>query len=234
MISVMELLYGIDLLLNKTATNANQGYPVEDKLIALNQAQVSIVKEKSTNLSLGLDANKKRYEELQMLIEPHQQLPLRFEKNSKIPKYQCNLSGLSNYMMFIDMYCVCSNKYCFNRNVKCYRVKHADLQNVLSNANTCPSFLYQETPITTSNNQIEIYTDGTFEVQEAYLTYLKYPRMIDLEGYIHFDGTASITNDCVLPAFLKDEIINKAVEILAISSNNEFAASYTISKNKQN
>ena len=79
MILVDSLLYGIDQRLNKLSTNAHQEIPVEDKLIALNNNQDRLIKIKIDNnnvYKLGLDAFKKRYQDLQFLVENYEDHPL--------------------------------------------------------------------------------------------------------------------------------------------------------------
>ena len=62
MILVDSLLYKIDQKLNKLSTNKNQFIPLEDKIIALNEAQIKLIKQKldgpPTN-GLGLDSFRK-------------------------------------------------------------------------------------------------------------------------------------------------------------------------------
>ena len=66
MIPVDSLLYKIDQKLNKLSTNEHQQIPLEDKILALNEAQIKLIKQKvdgfSTVSGRGLDAFKKRYE----------------------------------------------------------------------------------------------------------------------------------------------------------------------------
>ena len=65
MIPVDSLLYKIDQRLNKLSTNDHQQIQLEDKILALNEAQIKLIKQKVDGFSvvsgLGLDAFKKRY-----------------------------------------------------------------------------------------------------------------------------------------------------------------------------
>ena len=73
MIPVDSLLYKIDQKLNKLSTNEYQQIQLEDKILSLNEGQIKLVKQKldgpATPSTLGLDAFRKRYEDLQKLIE---------------------------------------------------------------------------------------------------------------------------------------------------------------------
>ena len=80
MIPVDSLLYKIDQKLNKLSTNEHQQIQLEDKILALNEAQIKLIKQKvdgfSTTSGMGLDAFKKRYEDLQSLVENYNHQPL--------------------------------------------------------------------------------------------------------------------------------------------------------------
>ena len=72
MIPVDSLLYKIDQKLNKLSTNEHQQIQLEDKILALNEAQIKLIKQKVDGFSvanrLGYDSFKKRYEDLQNLV----------------------------------------------------------------------------------------------------------------------------------------------------------------------
>jgi hypothetical protein len=89
MIPVDSLLYKIDQRLNKLSTNEHQQIQLEDKILALNEAQIKLIKQKIDNIStvsqMGLDSFKKRYEDLQSLIISYNdgELPLEL-KNEEL------------------------------------------------------------------------------------------------------------------------------------------------------
>ena len=72
MIPVDNLLYKIDQRLNKLASNEHQEIPLEDKILALNEAQLKLVKQKFTGIStfskMGFGAFKKRYQDIEILL----------------------------------------------------------------------------------------------------------------------------------------------------------------------
>ena len=102
--------------------------------------------------------------------------------------------------------------------------KHADVQVLLDNNHYRPSFEYQETFNTISSNEISIYTDGTFEPTKIYVSYLRYPPYIDKAGYIKLDGEESVNQDCILESYLEDELVDLAVQNLAMYTENVSAA----------
>ena len=72
MIKVDSLLYKIDQRLNKLSSNSHQQIPLEDKILALNEAQIKLIKQKVSGISTvsraGRDSFKKRYDDLQGII----------------------------------------------------------------------------------------------------------------------------------------------------------------------
>ena len=60
MIPVDSLLYKIDQKLNKLSTNEHQMIQLEDKILALNEAQIKLIKQKVDGISvtsgLGMDS----------------------------------------------------------------------------------------------------------------------------------------------------------------------------------
>lgn len=241
MIPVDSLLYKIDQKLNKLSTNEHQQIPLEDKILALNEAQIKLIKQKvdgqSTVSGLGLDAFKKRYEDLQKLVVSYKDLPLVL-KNSQVWQYSANLDLLDpKYMFYIDAYVIASKGLCIDKKIWINKdlSKHGDLSLLLNNDHYKPSFEYQETFNSLSSNEMSIYTDGTFTPSKIWVSYMRYPVYIDKVGYIKFDGTASVNRDCELELYLEDELLDLTVQNLAMYIENQSAvqmAAYRIQTNE--
>jgi hypothetical protein len=108
MIPVDSLLYKIDQKLNKLSTNEHQQIALEDKILALNEAQIKLIKQKvdgfSTTSGLGFDSFKKRYEDLQRLVVNYNdgELPLTLE-NAQLNQWKANINDLDPvYMFYVD------------------------------------------------------------------------------------------------------------------------------------
>lgn len=216
MILTEDLMYDIELKLNKLASNRHQSISKEDKIITLNNAQIQLIKQK-LNLNniykLGIDSFNKRYDDLQVLIKSDVKL-LGVNSGNK---YMVPIS--EDYMFFVKAYVLADRGNCKGRALDVNLIPHADVQEWLTNSNLSPSFDYQETFTTLSDDKLEIYfTD--FDLTECYLTYIKYPIKIDYPGYIHFDGTDSVLSNCELPEYLRDELVDLAVQELAMSTEN--------------
>ena len=243
MIPVDSLLYKIDQRLNKLSTNDHQQIQLEDKILALNEAQIKLIKQKVDGFSvvsgLGLDAFKKRYEDLQSLVVGYNNQPLTLTlKNAELNQWAAGLHQLNpKYMFYVDSYVLADKGRCKDRKIWINRdlAKHGDLSLILNNTHYKPSFEYQETFNFLSSDEISIFTDGTFTPKEICIMYMRYPVYIDKTGYIRFDGTPSIDQNCELETYLEDELLDLTVQNLAMYTENQSAvqnSAYRIQTNE--
>jgi hypothetical protein len=236
MIPVDSLLYKIDQKLNKLSTNEHQQINLEDKILALNEAQIKLIKQKvdgtSTNSGYGLDAFKKRYEDLQSLVITYNHQPLALAiKNAELNQWFASLHDLvPKYMFYLDSYILADKGRCTDRKIWINRdlAKHGDIQFILTNDNYKPSFEYQETFNFLSSDEISVFTDGTFTPKDIYISYMRYPVYINKTGYIMLDGLASFDQDCELETYLEDELLDLTVQNLAMYTENQSAVQSSI------
>lgn len=235
MIPVDSLLYKIDQRLNKLSTNEHQQIQLEDKILALNEAQIKLIKQKIDGISvvsqLGQDAFKKRYEDLQSLVMDYNHQPLKLEQGDKnINQWKANVHTLSpKYMFYVDSYLLADKGRCKNRKIWINRdlAKHGDLQFILNNDHYKPSFEYQETFNILASDEISVFTDGTFTPTSINIMYMRYPDYINKEGYIMLDGEPSFDQDCELETYLEDELLDLTVQNLAMYTENQSAVQNT-------
>ena len=236
MIPVDSLLYKIDQKLNKLSTNEHQQIQLEDKILALNEAQIKLIKQKvdgfSTVSGLGLDSFKKRYEDLQSLVITYNNQPLSLQvKNKELNQWFANLNKLEpKYMFYVDSYVLADKGRCKDRKIWINRdlAKHGDLQFILNNDHYKPSFEYQETFNFLSSDEISIFTDGTFVPKTIQISYMRYPKYINKEGYIMLDGNPSFDEDCELELYLEDELLDLTVQNLAMYTENQSAVQNSV------
>ena len=210
--------------LNKKASNEHQSIPLEDKILALNEAQIKLIKKKlgvNNIYGLGLDSFKKRYEDLQDLIVQFEHLRVTATADA-YSAYEANVKLLQHKFMFpLDMYTICSRGACTDRIVYLSKLqKHGDISTLMFNSDYVPSFEWQESFAVMSSDKIITYTDATFKVDALYISYIRYPQKIDQSGYINFDGTASIDQDCELVDYLEDELLDLTILELAMETEN--------------
>jgi hypothetical protein len=243
MIQVDSLLYKIDQRLNKLSTNEHQQIQLEDKILALNEAQIKLIKQKVDGISvvsgLGMDAFKKRYEDLQRLVIDYNHQPLTLvESDKEIHQWKTNIHQLEpKYMFYVDSYVLADKGRCKDRKIWINRdlAKHGDLQFILNNEHYKPSFEYQETFNFLASDEISIFTDGTFTPKSINIMYMRYPVYINKTGYIMLDGLPSFDQDCELETYLEDELLDLTVQNLAMFTENQSAvqsAQYRIQTNE--
>lgn len=226
MIKVGRLLYQIDLRTNKLATNEHQQIPIENKLLVINECQDELVLRKiGTNnpYRLGLDAFKKRYQDLQNLIENPEDHKLTPKlSDPRLNKYKVLTKDLPNFMFYIDSYITADKGECKNRVIVANAdlVKHADIQMLLKDSNLKPSFEYQETLVDISESELHVYSDGTFTPKAMYISYLRYPQRVRMEGEEDFEGVPTEDQDCELEAYLESELLDLIVSKLASYTEN--------------
>ena len=236
MIPVDSLLYKIDQKLNKLSTNIHQQINLEDKILALNEAQIKLIKQKVDGFSvvsgMGLDAFKKRYEDLQSLVVTYNNQPLDLTlRNAELNQWFANIHLLvPKYMFYIDAYVLADKGVCKDRKIWINRdlAKHGDLQFILNNTHYKPSFEYQETFNFLSTDEISIFTDGTFTPSKIYMSYMRYPVYINKTGYVMLDGQPSFDQDCELELYLEDELLDLTVQNLAMYTENQSAVQNSI------
>jgi hypothetical protein len=242
MIPVDSLLYKIDQRLNKLSANEHQQIQLEDKILALNEAQIKLIKQKldgvSTISGLGYDSFKKRYEDLQKLSMNYNDGELNLTlTNPKIHQWTAYPAELNpKFMFYLDSYVIADKGRCKDRIIwiNTELAKHGDIPLLLKNTHYRPSFEYQETFNTLSSNQINIFTDGTFIPTKIYVSYLRYPQYINKTGYIMLDGEPSFDQDCELETYLEDEILDLTVQNLAMYTENPAAVDSSIYRIKTN
>lgn len=229
MIEVDSLLYKIDQKLNKLSTLSHQSIQLEDKILALNEAQIALIKQKVGGFSapsngLGLASFKKRYSDLQNLVLSYIEGELKLQEiDNLINQWGTPFGDLKKPLMFyIDSYIIASKGRCKNHVIWVNQdlTKYNDVSMLLSNEHTAPSFEWQCTFCTISEDSINIFTDGSFKPSKIYVSYLRYPVYIDKEGYQKFDGSLSNNQNCELIEYLEDELIDLAVQRLGMYTQN--------------
>ena len=186
---------------------------------------------------IGLDGFKKRYQDLQFLVENPEDHKLALTLSDKyLNKYITAVPETPRFMFYLDSYMIASKGLCKHRILygNGDLVKHSDITTLLQNDNYKPSFEYQEVLVDISSSELHYYTDGTFTPEAVYISYVRYPKEIDLEGYVHFDGTDSANVDCELEDYLEDELLDIAAESLAMNTENPSAVEFARARQSEN
>jgi hypothetical protein len=223
MISTEELVYEFKLALNKVNRQDNVNIPIEDIIVYLNQAQISWVKTKLNPNNIyraGYEAIRKRIDDLQVLKKDNIELkPVKTNDQLHIG-YNCSLEDAENYMFYINSYSKAIKNTCSGI-LTHDLIRSGDLTTRYLNVNYSPSFEWRTTLVTLGDNNLTVYTDGTFEIDSVFINYLRYPKRIDITGYLKLDNTQSINQDCELPEYAKSDIVDLAVKFAAQANDNQ-------------
>lgn len=132
-----------------------------------------------------------------------------------------------NYLQWkrVDIYA--KKGCCDKRRMTVYLAEEGNLNQLLRDKAKQPNFDWAETFATLINNTVHLYTNNEFDVEEAFLTYYRQPRKIQITGCSDpYTGVISTTE---VESEFKDDIIeliiDEAVSILAgdIESGNQFS-----------
>jgi hypothetical protein len=226
MIPVQELIYEFKLMINKVNRQDNVDIPVEDIIIYLNRAQLSWIKTKinpNNVYKTGYESIRKRIDDLQILKVSNFKLIPTKTNDSYLIGYECPLDSVSNYMFYVSSHCLATKKKC-DKNIGIDLVKQGDIRTMYFDSNFSPSFEWRSTLATIGDDKLYVYTADEFTVKEVYMTYLRYPNSIDVDGYEKLDGTLSQNVDCELPEYAKHDIVDLAVKFAAQSNDNQTQA----------
>jgi hypothetical protein len=236
MIPVEELIYEFKLNLNKMDRQDNVQVPLEDILVFLNQAQLSWVKSKVGENNIfrdGYEGTRKRIDDLQILKVDDASLTLQKTTDVLYKGYKADLKTIPNYMMYIMSHVGARKEDC-KAGLTVDLIRQNDLSTLYFDANFSPSFEWRSTFATIGQDNIIVYTDETFEIENLYLTYLRYPKAIDSEGYIKIDGLDSSKQDCELPYYAKADLLNLATKFAAQSVDNQAQATFAEDRSVKN
>ena len=108
-----------------------------------------------------------------------------------------------------------------------YLAEEGNLNQLLRDKSKQPSFEWAETFATLINDTVHLYTNNEFDIEEAFLTYYRQPRKIQITGCSDpYTGVTSTTEvECEFKDDIIELIIDEAVSILAgdIESGNQFS-----------
>lgn len=157
-----------------------------------------------------------KIDELQQLVVENFELTGAVDAGQSI-----NFDLPENWFDHIGGYALCTKGSCKDRLLNMNQVKNDFKRLVLFDANWRPDFDFEWLPVTIGGKVMQVfYTD--FTIKKAYVDYYKYPKDIDIEGYIKPDGSFSTTVDPELDDIYVNEIIDLVVaDVSRIYQNNE-------------
>lgn len=143
-----------------------------------------------------------------LLVENKPLTPGYFDQRTNSFKLPTDFFDHSN------VYVEAKNSSCSSMPMQIFEVKSEDVSELLADEFNKPSFEWSETFYHFSNDNIVFYIDN-FTIGKCQLTYYRYPKRVDIAGYIDEYGNQSTNID--------PELDDKAVEVILLGMAKEFA-----------
>ena len=189
---------------------------------AFNKAQVEWSRRQLHGINLvkeGDEQSTRRKDDLQVLLKT---IPLTLNEDdifyaSQLPE---------EYLQWKRVDVFAQKDCCDKRRMVVYFVEEANLNLLLRDDSKKPSFEWAETFATLIDNQVNIYTNGEFNIQSSNLIYYRQPRKIQIQGCV--DPYTTLQSPVNIECEFKDDIIelliDETVSILAgdIESTSQF------------
>lgn len=151
--------------------------------------------------------------DIQKLLVPDEKLSLK----NKLLNHQ-DFELPKDYFSFSNIQIFGSNKKCKSKKLYAFEAKTENIEELLSDNFNKPSFKYRETFYTIGNDNVNVYVDN-FDISKLYITYYRYPKQVDIEGYIKADNTLSTNVDPELDDRIVDRILSATAK--EFNTNNE-------------
>lgn len=124
-----------------------------------------------------------------------------------------------DFFSFSNIQVFASNSSCKNVRLDSFEVKTEEKFIYLEDEFNKPSLKARETFYTLGGDCINIFYDD-FQISKAYLTYYRYPKKVDIEGYITIDNNQSVNINPEFDDKIIDRIISIAAKIFNSNSDN--------------
>lgn len=116
-----------------------------------------------------------------------------------------------NYFDFSNITVFATKGKCQNKPILPIEIKDENKNLLEFDYNNKPSFEYRETFYNLSDDSVKIYFSD-FNITRVYLSYYRYPKKINFEGYIMADGSPSTNSDPEWDDRQMDRIISIAAK----------------------
>ena len=233
--TIKEMQYDIKFKLNKIDSQQYRNLRIPELDWVINEAYEIFVKsvaEPRTSNYLGFETSQRTIDDIRTIVVNDKNIiPTKLDNKTYV------LSLPQDYMFYISASVVITKKNCSDRIARAILRQHDDRFESSPFDNS--SFEWKEVNIRFYENGIKLFTDGTFDIKEVKLNYIR------KHAYIHnaqdFLPTGSYklpsgtlltgSQDCELPTQTHREIVDIAVLIL---TNNLELPTYQLKQAKVN
>jgi len=181
---------------------------------AFNKAQVEWSRRQLHGINVvkeGDEQSTRRKDDLQVLLN-------KATLTNAIDKGDYSFVNIpENYLQWKRVDVFAQKDCCDKRRMVIYLAEEGNVSILLRDKLKQPSFEWAETFATLINNDINIYTNGEFNIQEVEFTYYRQPIKIQIQGCV--DPYTNLQSTVNVPCEFKDDIIeliiDEAVSIIA-------------------
>ena len=232
---IKEMQYDIKFKFNKVDSEQYKNFKIPEIDWAINEAEEIFVKsiaEPRTSNYLGFETSQRTIDDIRTIVVNDASIvPTKIDNET----YKVELP--QDYMFYISANVIISKANCSDRVARAILRQHDD--RFESSPFDTSSFEWKEVNIRFYEDGIKLFTDGTFEIKEVKLNYIRKRKYIhNAQDYLPTgsyklpSGTLLTgTQNCELPEHTHREIVDIAVLILA---NNLDLPSYQLKQAKVN
>lgn len=123
-----------------------------------------------------------------------------------------------DYLAFINAHGRFSRGECEVGDFKMWEAKNENTEELYNETSNEPSFDFRETFYTIGQELISIFVKG-FDCEACFMTYYRFPKEVDIEGYIRFDGTDSFNINPELDDSLVENILDMVANKFALNED---------------
>ena len=221
----LTIILKIEQRLNKLSSNDYDNIQKWQIVEAFNKGTVDWCRRQlhGTNLSkTGDEQSKRRIDDLQVLLRS---VSLNVKKEDG---YYGSDNWPQNYFEYKRVSFKGKTKCCEQKRWVLWLAEEENVDILLKDPLRQPSFKWAETFVTLANNQVKIWTNDEFEVEDVLLHYYKQPLRIELQNITN-PYTGNVSTQEVESEF-KDDIIEVLIEeaVKILSGDTESQASMQI------
>lgn len=203
----IEAIERLQEKINRNSKNDNIGNDLPRMVTALNEAQnkfVEWVLEKKNEDDIRL---------IQRLNVPSKKIT--FKSQDKFSNFY---SLPDNYFDFANLQVLAKSEACKDY-LQPHEIKVQNEHALLFDEANAPSFFFRHTLYNISDNSVRVFL-GDFEIVDVFLSYYRYPTIINVEGWTDIDGVASFTSNPEWDDRTMDRVISIAAKDLNINNEN--------------
>lgn len=207
--------------LQKVNKNLNSNNIVADKgrfILLYREAEIKRI------VDLTNKKNDERHREIHWALKPDVLLTFDSKTEDRV-LYKLP----TDYLELSSVYAKASKGKCKDKKISLHEIKDANYNEILSDNYNQPSFEYREAPFIVADQKINIFTHD-FDIDKTIITYYRYPKKVDIEGYLNANGVASVNSDPEGDERFIDKVLSMAAEDFA--RNNYDADAVQLNKDR--